>query len=74
MTEEEEHVVANGTPRIIGKSSQAPTRTFQVIDGATNTVIRETRRPDSCDPALEQPQRPKLEALMALTPDKPLIQ
>lgn len=72
MMEEEEHVVDNGTPRIIDESSPAPTRTFQVIDIATNTIIRKTRRPNSCYPVPQHTQRPKLEELATLAPDEPI--
>ena len=68
-----EHKIDSGYRRIIDATGPAPGRAFQVIDVATQTIIREARTPIACGSAPPRDLRPKLQELTTLNPDQPLI-
>ncbi|KAI0974992.1 hypothetical protein F4678DRAFT_421571 [Xylaria arbuscula] len=62
-------------PRIIANTSPAPVSSLEIVDAATNEVVREARRPGGCRglTAAGADLRPKLDTLVTLTPGHRLV-
>ncbi|KAI1293248.1 hypothetical protein F5Y03DRAFT_332269 [Xylaria venustula] len=62
-------------PRIIANTLPAPVSSLEIVDAATDEVIRQSRRPGGCR-GLTAPGadlRPKLDTLVTLTPGETLV-
>ncbi|KAM5377857.1 hypothetical protein ACJZ2D_004761 [Fusarium nematophilum] len=73
MQPEEEYPPEDPRPRIIDQKTPAPGATIQVVDTATNTIVRETTKPGVCGLYQKHDPRPKLEVLVTLEPGEPLV-
>jgi hypothetical protein len=59
--------------RIIDPERPAPAATIQVLDTATDEIVREATRPGICGLYQKHDPRPKLETLTTLRPGEPLV-
>ncbi|KAI8626014.1 hypothetical protein F5Y19DRAFT_237640 [Xylariaceae sp. FL1651] len=70
-----EQAVDDSQPRIIDGASPAPECSLQIVDAATDKVIREPKKPGPCR-GLTSPnadRRPKLESLVTLKSGEPFV-
>ncbi len=73
MEPEEEYPPGDPRPRIIDSKVPAPAATIQVVDTATDTIVCGTTKPGVCGLYQMHDPRPKLELLVTLKPDAPLV-
>lgn len=73
MHPEEHYPPDDPRPRIIDTKTPAPAATLQVIDMATETIVREATKPCVCGLCRKHDPRPKLEVLTTLRPGEPLV-
>lgn len=63
----------DGRARIIDANNPSAFPTFRVLDFATNDVVREASKPGTRAPMVRHDPRPRLETLVTLKPDEPLV-